>query len=385
MVKEFFKNYVYPIATMSGSIIGVGFLSLPYIASRVGIWPMLFYFVILTAIVVLIHVILGEISLRTPDFKRWPGFVGFYFGNWAKRIIVIPMILGSFGVLLAYLIVGSQFLNAIFSQIIEGDLLFYVFSYFIILSLAVYFGVKAISRLEFWAIVLLLISILLIFIKGFFHINLNNILIVNWELGIGNFLLPYGAILFSLWGTALIPEAEEMIRGRKQSLKKIIIVATLIPAIIYLLFIFLVLGITGSQTTESALVGVKNVLGNGISSIILFVGVITTFTAFIAHGLFLKKMFIYDLGIKEKFAWVLVCFTPLILYLLGFNSFITIVSFIGGVLLGVDGILILLMYQKIGGSHSSHKASAWRRNIIIYPLMLVFILGIIYSLIYFIK
>jgi len=370
-MKDFFKNYIYPIATLSGSIIGVGFLSLPYITAKVGIWLMLFYFVVLTLIVTFIHVILGKIALKTPDYKRWPGFVGFYFGGWAKKAILIPEILGSFGVLLAYLIVGSQFLNAIFSPFIGGSLLMYVFIYFLVLSFAIYLGVKAISKFELWSIILLLVSLILIFIKGFSQFDFEGIFKVGESIKFSNLLMPYGAILFSLWGTALIPEAEEMIQSRKQSLRKIIIIATIIPAVIYLLFTLLVLGITPSPT-ESALVGVKNVLGDGITSVILFIGVITTFTAFIAHGLFLKKMFIYDLGIKEKFSWMLVCLTPLILYLIGFTSFIHIVSFIGGVLLSVDGILILLMYRKIGG-----------KKIIIYPLMILFILGIIYSLIYF--
>src|SRR5688572_8568721 len=137
MFSKFLKNYIYPISTLAGSIIGVGFLSLPYIASRVGIIPMLFYFVFLTIIVISIHVIMGKIALKTPDFKRWPGFVGFYFGAWAERFIVIPMIIGSFGVLLAYLIVGSQFLNAIFSPMVGGGLSLYVFLYFLVLSFAV--------------------------------------------------------------------------------------------------------------------------------------------------------------------------------------------------------------------------------------------------------
>ena len=368
-MKDIFKNYIYPISTLSGSIIGVGFLSLPYITLKVGILPMLFYFIILTALTVFIHVILGQIALKTPDFKRWPGFVGYYFGGFAKKIILIPMILGSFGVLLAYLIVGSQFLSAIFSPIIGGSLLWYVMLYFAVTSFAVYFGAKAISKLEFWAIVLLLVSLFLIFVKGFSKLNFENIFNISQNITFSNVLLPYGAILFSLCGTALIPEVEEMVRGRKQSLKKIIIIATLIPAIIYILFILLVLGITGAETTESALIGVKTVLGNGITSIILFIGVITTFTAFIASGLFLKKMFTYDLKLNEKVSWMIVCLAPLLLYILGFNSFIGIVSFIGGVLLSIDGILILLMYKKIGG-----------RALIVYPLMTVFILGIIYSL-----
>ena len=57
MVKNLFKDYIYPIAVFSGGMIGVGFLSLPYIAMKAGIWLMLGYLVVLTALVVVINLI----------------------------------------------------------------------------------------------------------------------------------------------------------------------------------------------------------------------------------------------------------------------------------------------------------------------------------------
>src|SRR5438552_3510900 len=146
MVAKFFKHYVYPIATLSGSIIGVGFLALPYITLRVGAWPMFFYFVAITALVVFIHVIFARISLKTPDFKRWPGFVGFYLGSTAKKIILVSMVLGSFGIMLAYLIVGSHFLAAIVGPVLGGTELGYLLVYFILVSAMVYVGIAVISR-----------------------------------------------------------------------------------------------------------------------------------------------------------------------------------------------------------------------------------------------
>lgn len=374
-MKDLFNNYIYPIAALSGSIIGVGFLSLPYITSKVGIWAMLFYFAVLTALVVFLHVIFAQISLKTPDFKRFPGFVGFYLGKPAERFAIFLTIFGSFGVLLAYLIIGGQFLATIFSPLLGGDILIYVVLYFTVLSFIVYFGIKLISKVEFWALSLLLLLLFIIFVKGFSQIKLENIFIGN-SLAISNWksiFLPYGAIIFSLWGTGLIPEIEEMLRDRKKLLKKVVIISTLISAFIYLLFIFLILGITGPQTTDSALAGLGNFLGTGLLSLALFIGVTTTFTAFMGQALLLKKVFIYDMGIKEFPAWVFTCFTPLMLFLLGVNSFIPLISFIGGVFLGINGIFILLMYKKIGG-----------RKIIIYPLTAVFILGIIYEIVYFI-
>ncbi len=374
MLKDFFENYIYPIATLSGSIIGVGFLSLPYITLQVGVSAMFFYFIGLTFLIVCLHVIFGKICLKTPDFRRWPGFVGFYLGKWPKAIVLVSTTLGLFGVLLVYLIIGAQFLQAVASPVFGGTPMHYAGLFFIAASLFVYLGVKMISRIDLFALVILGVILLIILIKGFFKIELSNIF---WTAsfsagGLKALFLPYGAIMFSLWGTGLIPETEEMVRGSKKSLKKIIVIATLIPAVIYLAFIFLILGITGSQTTDSALLGLKNVLGDGLTSVALFIGVITTFIAFIAQGLLLKKIFIYDMGVKEFPAWVLVCFTPLILFLLGFNSFINLISFVGGILLGIDGLLIMLIYKKIGG-----------RPTVVYPLMLVFILGIVYSVIYF--
>ena len=86
----------------------------------------------------------------------------------------------------------------------------------------------------------------------------------------------------------------------------------------------------------------------------------------------------FDLKIKHWQAFIMTCCPPLIFFLLGLKSFIPLLSFVGGVLLGLDGIFVLLMYKKIAGP-KGHP------NIIIYPLSLVFLLGVIYEIIYFIK
>lgn len=372
--KNLFKNYIYPVATLAGSIIGVGIFSLPYVAAKSGIWLTLLYFLVLTLIITIIHLVFTEISLKTPDFKRFPGFVGYHLGKFAQAIATVVIIFGAFGVLLAYLIIGSEFLSAILQPYFGGGAIFYALFYFIIVTFVISLGIKTVSKAEFWALSLLFLSLLIIFIKGFFNLKLGNIFVSDLEFCASNLFLPYGAVMFALWGTGLIPEVEEMLSGNKKAIKKIVIISTLIPAIIYVLFTFLILGITGSQTTESALTGLKNFLGSGIYAVALFAGVITTFTAFIAQGLTLKKVLVFDMKIKERQALIITCFTPLVLFLLGMKSFIPLLSFTGGVLLGITGILILLMYKKIGG-----------KNIIIYPLSLVFLLGVIYEIIYFIE
>lgn len=370
--KNIFQNYIFPVATLSGAIIGVGFFSLPYIALKVGAWLMLLYFIALGSLVVLVHLIFGEVALLTPDFKRFPGFVKFYLGKWPGFLYLVSTISGSFGVLLVYLIIGSDFLINIFG----GSQLTSALIFWGLITFIIYFGIKIISKIEFGVIIFLFLVLFLIFINGFSQIKLSNIFVFPPR-GIPpsgtNLLLPYGPIIFSLWGMGIIPEIEEMLGKNKKNIKKIIAISFLVVSTVYLFFTFLILGIAGENTTETALTGLKNYLGPIAFSFSLFLGVITTFTASVMLGVTLKKVFIYDLGIKKTPAWLITCFTPLVLFLLGLNSFIGLISFVGGVLLGIDGILILLMYRKIGG-----------KKIVIYPLSLIFLLGIIYEIAYFI-
>lgn len=374
MFKYFLRYYIYPVATLSCGAIGVGFLSLPYVAKTASIWLMLFYFVVLTALILLINLIFGQISLKTPDFKRFPGFVGYYLGNWGKTFAFVSTIFGSFGVLLVYLIVGAEFLTSALQPIFGQSVLFYAIIYFVCASVIVLLDISAVKKVNLAVLILLFLSIIFIFIKGFWQIKLGNIFGYGFKFELSKLLLPYGPIMFALWGSGLIPEVEEMLGKKKNLIKKIIIASTFLPAVFYVLFVFLILGICGSQTTEMALTGLKSFLNNGAVLISLLIGFSVTFIAFISQGITLKKVLKYDLKVGSWQAFIITCFTPMALFLMGLKFFIPLISFIGGVLLSINGILILLMYKKIGG-----------RKIIIYPLSLVFFLITIYEIVYFIK
>lgn len=364
---------IYAIATLSGTIIGVGLFALPYVTLKVGFWVILGYFLILGSLVILIHLFFGELSLKTPDFKRLPGFARIYLGKGGQTVAYISTILGIFGALLAYLIVGGEFLTELLKSFLGGSSLIYTLFYFIIGAFLIFFGIKAIAKVELWGLILFFAVLAAIFFRGQNFIDIQNLFIGNWKSESGNLFFPYGVILFSLWGATLIPEIEEMLGEQKKTILKIIPIAILIPTIVYLFFIYLILGITGLQTTESALTGLRNILGDGTVSLALILGLLTTFTSFITVGLTLKKVFWYDFKLNKNLAWLITCFVPLLLYLAGFQNFIAVISAVGGIMLAVDGILILLMYKKIRPE----------RKLLVYPLILVLLGGIIYSMIFF--
>lgn len=361
---------IYAIATLSGTIIGAGLFALPYITLKLGFWVILGYFLILGGFITLIHLFFGELALETPDFKRLPGFAKLYLGKKGQIIAYISTILSIFGALLAYLILGGEFLAELLEPVLGGSTLFYTVFYFIVAAAVIFHGIKAVAKIEFWGLILFFVILFAIFFRGGSLIAADNLFASpDWSL----LFLPYGVILFSLWGATLIPEIEEMLGEKRKAILKIIPIAILIPALVYLFFVYLILGITGDQTTESALTGLKDVLGNGIVSLALVFGLLTTFTSFITLGLTLKKVFWYDLKFKRILSWAITCFLPLFLYLAGVKSFIAVIGVVGGIMLAIDGILILLMYKKLRPE----------RKIFVYPLILLLLGGIIYSVIYF--
>lgn len=376
------KNFLYAFSTLTGTIIGVGFFSLPYITSKVGFLVMLFYFIILGAVGTLVHLLYGEIALRTKGLHRLPGYAGKYLGRGGKIISLLAAILGGFGALLAYLIVGGQFLFSFLNPLFGGSDLIYTLIYFLGGAILIYFGIKSIAQIEFFALILFFMVLFFILWRGFPLIEIKNLFVFDRAY----LFLPYGPVLFSLTALALVPEIKEMLKDNPKNLKSVIPLAIFVSALTYLFFIFLILGITGQSASIEAVAGLKNFLNGDLMALVFFFGVLTTFTSFITLGLTLKKVFWYDLKLPKDLSWFLACFTPFILFFLGFKNFITVVSLTGGVMLGLDVILIILVYLRAktkGDLVPAYEFSFPRP--LLYCLILFFILGIIYEAVYFIR
>jgi len=367
---------LYGIAILAGTIVGAGLFSLPYITSVVGLGVMTGYMAVIGGVAILIHYFLGEVSLKTPDFLRLPGFAKYHLGKNAQKIAYVSGITGMIGAILAYLILGGEFLTALLSPYFGGGTTHYTTIYFLIASAFIFFGIKAISKIEFWGIVIFIVLLFLTFFRGFEEITLSKLLFMRE--GEFDLFLPYGALLFALWGAALIPEIEETLALGKERKKllKIIPLGVIISLFISFFFIIIVLGITGENTTREALVGLDSYLGNGVASLMLLFGVLVIFTSLIAIGLTVKKILWYDLKIPEKSSFAIACVTPFLLYLIGVKDFIMVIGIVGATMVAVDAILILFMYEKI----KSKKV-----RLITYPLIIIFLLGIIYEIIYFLK
>jgi len=127
-------------------------------------------------------------------------------------------------------------------------------------------------------------------------------------------------------------------------------------------------------------------LGEGIIILGAILGLLAVITSYFVIGLYLKKVFWYDYKINKTLSWFLVCFIPLIGFLLGLREFIPIVGFLGVIFGAIEGTVLVLTYLK--AKKSGDREPEYSLNIpsvIIYSLIVLFILGFIYQIIYFVK
>ena len=364
------------LSMFSGTIIGVGLFGLPYVTAQIGFIPMLFYFLILGTVMITIQLMYSEISLRTIDNHRLPGYSKIYLNKWAEFISYTTTITGLIGALLAYIIVGGEFLANLMIPMLGGTVLLYSVIFFVFGAAIVFFGAGPVSKTEFLSLGLFFVILIILFFKALPHVNPEFFTTVN--LNLKNILLPYGVILFALGGMAVVPEMKEILKKQEGSMKKLIIIGSIIPIITYLIFIVIVFGVTGSATTQEGMVGLNLALGNSVVYLGFLFGIITTFTSFLTLGITLKKELHYDRGLPMWLAWIFACFPPFILFLLGLKDFINIIGFIGAVALGIDVIIITFIYlkaKKLGQRVPAYSLNIPRGLIIVFVSL--FIIGII--------
>jgi hypothetical protein len=158
--------------------------------------------------------------------------------------------------------------------------------------------------------------------------------------------LPLGPILFSFSGRPALHKLMEIFKLKENfSLNKVIFLGTFIPFLIYLLFIISVLKINPNVSPE--VLNSLNFLPKNLIFLLVILGLVTLWTSYFMIGVNVKEILILDLKFKKILAYLLVLFLPLILYFSGFNNFLKVISFVGGIFLGLEGLIIIRLWQKV--------------------------------------
>ena len=365
------------VGSLIGTIIGAGVFGIPYVVAKSGVLSSLFYFLILGFLVLFLHLFFGEIVLRTKKEHRLIGYAQHYLGEKVKILVTISVILGTVGALLAYIILGGEFLKIIFPYPFSS--LQFSLILWAILSLFVFLGMKSIAPFELLMNIGLFGAFLLIFIFSFPKIESSNFVFFNKEY----LFLPFGIFLFSLIGWNAVPEIEKILI-KKENLKKVIFYSLIISTIFYFLFGLIISGVTGPQTTGEPFTGLLPFLGKKIIVLGGIFGLLAVSTSFLILANYLKNTFLLDYHLPYFPSFFLASFLPLGLFLAGIREFIAVIAFVGTFVGLIEGIVIALIYKKVKKiGERIPEYSLKIPNFLIYLTILILILGTLSQIIYY--
>lgn len=366
-------SFLEAIATLIGTIIGAGILGIPYVVAKAGFMTGMLVLVVVGFMIIISALMIGEISLRTKKKHQLTGYAKKYLGEWGRRVMTFAMVFSLYGASIAYIIGQGEVLATIFG----GNDFYYSLGFFAVGAILVYFGLAVIKRAELWMSLIIFLIVLIFVAWSSPNINWNNLT----EFNILKFFVPYGVILFAIAGGTAVPQAGQILAKEKKKLKRAIIIGFSAPLIIYAIFAFVVVGVTGLNTTDVATIGLGEILGIKVLVLGNIFAFFTMGTSFLTLALALKQMYMYDYNMRKSLAWAFTVFIPFILFLLGVQNFIKTIGIVGAVSGGIEGILVVLMHRKAKKTGDRKPEYSISKNrILAAVLIVIFVLGIGYTL-----
>ncbi len=369
------RAYYEAIATLTGCIIGAGILGIPFVLVRAGFWTGMLVIIVLGLAMLLVHLLIGEISLRSTKCHQLVGYAEKYLGRPGKYFMAASMVIGIYGAMIAYTLGVSESLAAVFG----GAQWFWAFAFYLLMSLLLYGGLQILEKSELLmeGLKLFVFAAILAVLFSSRHFSSDKLVGFSWY----NVLIPYGVVLFAYIGTAAIPEVRQEMIKCKLLTKRAIIIGSVIPIIAYALFAIAVVGVTGIATTEVATISLAYLVG-GFGFILLHLfAVLAMASSFVALGYALKDSYRFDFGIQHSWAWLLTVLVPVLFMLFGVHSFVRTLETAGIFAGGIAGIVIVLTHFKAKRMSERKPEYSIKMNWLGYSaLIALFTIGILYGL-----
>ncbi len=324
-----------------GAIIGGGIFSLPFVFAQVGLLKGLLYLVAVTILMTVTYLMYADVILKTPGKHNFVSLNKLYLGEVGEFLGIIVSVLIIILVLFIYLVLASRFMGLIF----WGPDWITVVPFWFFASLAIFFNIRKLAVIEFLTSLLIALIIIIIFFWSLSYFSLESFKIVfDGKYMPGLFWLPIGPLIFALSGRAGVLE---LISYSKKNVFKTIINSFFFVSMIYLLFILAILLLTGGVVSDDAISSLSGHLPVFILALLAIMGLLALWHVYIILGFDARNILAVDLGWPKITSSILIIFIPILLYLLGWNNFLILVSLVGGIFAALENILIILMWFKI--------------------------------------
>jgi amino acid permease len=373
------KAFYEAVATMTGCIVGAGIFGIPYVVARAGFWTGILVIFGIGIATLLIHLLVGEISLRSRTCHQLVGYAGKYLGRPGKYFMMTSMIIGVYGAMIAYTLGVSQSLEMFF----VGPQWLWAIVFYIIMAVILFGGLEMLEESELWmeAVKYIVFIVILFMLFSSSHFSSERLTGFSWN----NLFIPYGVILFASLGTAAIPEMREELKKCKLFTKRAIITGSVLSVLSYALFTFAVIGMSGDATTEVATIGLASSLVGGFGFILLHVfAILAMASSFVALGYALKQTYRVDFKLPHNVSWFLTLVVPAVLVIVGVQSFVTTLQVAGVFAGGIAGITVVLMHLKAKRVAERKPEYRVRLNWVVYSVLIgLFAAGMLYELFLF--
>ncbi len=364
------------LGLLVGTIIGAGMFVLPYATAQAGIVWAAIYLIVASVLMFFLHTLYGEAVYILDGNHRLPGYARTHLGRSAGYLATFSLFFGFVAALLAYGILGGEFLHVLANI---GSTEYFVLGFFVIGALGLLLNLERIGWIAFLLTIPLVFFILVLAALAYPHIRFENIPLMNNA----KWFLPYGIFLFALSGVSTIPEIADVLQKKQGRIfEKVVLTSGLLVAFLYAVFILSVVGVTGAGTTAKAIEGLVGVLGYPVVILGALIGFLAVSRSYLAIGLDFRNTLMYDFSVTKSRAWMVVVALPVSLYFMGAQNLIDIISTAGGIMGGLDAIVILLLAIHVR-KHKTHPKGFIPVGIMIPKILIVvFMVGIIYQVSY---
>lgn len=363
---------------MVGSIVGVGVFGLPYVFAQVGYVTGLVVLVVLAVIMTGMLFMYADVVQHTPGEHRFSGDVEIYLGKFWGRVCTVTLAFGFWGAMLAFAVAGGRLLMDLFG--LEGTTVETLLGLSVIGLIAAlsYQGIRFVARLEVWMLAILAFLFLFIILASLPHANLANLAPTVQGHGL---VALYGVVFFALTGGInAIPEMRSLL-GKRGSLPYAVFLGMVGVTVLYALFTLAVVAVTGSHTSEFAVDALAPYIGNSFRFVGGSLALVCILSAFLVSSIELQNSLHYDNRLGRFPAWALALGIPTLFYLVGVRSFIGILGFIGAVFTGVNGILVVMTYERMRATKVCREHVCLEMpKVVTVGLVLLYVFGIIITL-----
>jgi tyrosine-specific transport protein len=325
-----------------GTVVGVGIFGLPYVFSEAGYVFGLIELVIIAALSLLTFYIYADLLAVNKGHVRFVAVVSNQLGPLGRFMATVAYYGSLWGALLAYIIVGGQFLSNVLRPLLAGQMFTYQVVFWLVASVCMIGGSLFVRRLQGVLIPIFFVMIAALTLFALPHLNVDYLAAMEPA----NMLLPFGALIFAFSGFSAVPECREALGRQKSLLRSSLLLGVVFIGVLYALFSLAVVGMTGPFTSTQAVDGLRLAVGPWLSIFVSVIGLCTVFTAFVSVGNALMNSLIYDYRGRYLSSWWLAVTLPFCAFLFGARDFIDVIGTTGGLLGGLGGIVLLVAYER---------------------------------------